>query len=111
MTSLRHMIPFCKQSQGHDEVLFDKAIKKYRKELDIVALVKSVRLSKVLLKQTLEKRHLLMLRFQRQQMIELDSSGSENSDCGVTVANLDTEKSNAVRVLALGKLRKILNGF
>jgi len=74
--------------------------RKFNKELDVVSLLRSVRLSKVLYYSTLNTRQSIMMQLQRSNLVE-STDNSEGSDYLELVKDLN-HKNKLVRVFALG---------
>ena len=74
--------------------------RKFHKELDVVSLLRSVRLSKVLYYTTLNARQSIMMQLQRNNLVE-STDNSEGSDYLEMVKDLN-HKNELVRIFALG---------
>jgi hypothetical protein len=80
--------------------------RKFNKELDVVSLLRSVRLSKVLYYSTLNTRQSIMMQLQRSNLVE-STDNSEGSDYLELVKDLN-HKNKLVRIFALGRVNKAL---
>jgi hypothetical protein len=74
--------------------------RKFNKELDVVSLLRSVRLSKVLYYSTLNTRQSIMMQLQRSNLVE-STDNSEGSDYLELVKDLN-HPNRLVRIFALG---------
>jgi len=83
--------------------------RKFNKELDVVGLLRSVRLSKVLYYSKLNTRQSIMMQLQRTNLVE-STDNSEGSDYLELVKDLN-HKNKLVRIFALGQINKALQGF
>jgi hypothetical protein len=83
--------------------------RKFNKELDVVGLLRSVRLSKVLYYSKLNTRQSIMMQLQRTNLVE-STDYSEGSDYLELIKDLN-HKNKLVRIFALGQVNKTLQGF
>jgi len=95
--------------QEKAELLYANGQKKFFHELDVVNLLQSVRLSKLLVQSQLTRRQRVLLQFQRKQLIE-SQDDSEYSDYEQIMKDLES-KNPFVRIFTLGKINKILKTY
>lgn len=80
-------------------------------ELDVVRIVRTLRKFKMLAQAMLTQRHRLVLRFQRQNLLETSSSSSD-SDNGINdTVTLMENKNPMVRLTTYGKIKKMMTEF
>ena len=85
---------------------YENGNRKFNKELDVVGLLRSVRLSKVLYRAKLNTRQSIMMQLQRTNLVE-STDNSEGSDYLELVKDLN-HPNKLVRVFALGQVSKTL---
>jgi len=88
---------------------YENGNRKFNKELDVVGLLRSVRLSKVLYSAKLNTRQSIMMQLQRTNLVE-STDNSEGSDYLELIKDLN-HPNKLVRVFALGQVNKTLQGF
>ena len=91
--------------------LFEKAENKIMGELNVVRIVKALRKFKMLTQAMLSQRHRLLLRFQKQNMIETSSSSSDSDDNIYDPVRLIDHPNHFVRLVQLGKVKKMMTQF
>ena len=91
--------------------LFEKAEEKFMQELDVVRIVKTLRKFKMFAQAMLAQRHRLILRFQRQNLVETSSSSSDSDDNNYDPVRLMENKNPMVRLITYGKVKKMMMQF
>ncbi|TNV82700.1 hypothetical protein FGO68_gene10121 [Halteria grandinella] len=91
--------------------LFEKAEDKFMNELDIVRVVRSLRKFKMLAQAMLSQRHRMILRFQRQNLIETSSSSSDSDDNLYDPVRLMENPNPLIRLVTYGKVKKMMKEF
>ena len=91
--------------------LFEKAQGKFMNELDIVRIVRTMRKFKMLAQAMLTERHRLILRFQRQHLIETTSSSSDSDEEIYEPMRLMQHKDPLVKLVAFGKVKRMMKEF
>jgi hypothetical protein len=85
--------------------------KRFVEEIDLIKILKTIRISKMLFRTTLRPEERLMLQVQRNQVISSDSSDEVLTDNADTINQLDNYDHPLVRCFALGKIRRLLKNF
>ena len=98
-----------KQFKPH--FLFAKAEDKFMQELDVVRIVKTLRKFKMLAQAMLSQKHRLLLKFQRQNLIETSSSSSDSDNNAFETVRLMENKNPLIRLVMYGKLKKMMCQF
>ena len=80
-------------------------------ELDVVRIVKTLRRYKMLAQSLLSQRHRMVLRFQRQNLIETSSSSSDSDLNDYDPLRTMENKNPMVRLGAYGKIKKMMYQF
>jgi hypothetical protein len=80
-------------------------------ELDVVRIVRTLRKFKMLAQAMLYQRHRLILRFQRQNLIETSSSSSDSDNNAYDPVRLMENQNPLVRLVAYGKVKKMMKQF
>lgn len=91
--------------------LFDKAEEKFMQELDVVRIVKTLRKFKMFAQAMMAQRHRMILRFQRQNLVETSSSSSDSDDNNYDPVRLMENQNPMVRLITYGKVKKMMNQF
>ncbi|CDW85794.1 UNKNOWN [Stylonychia lemnae] len=91
--------------------LFDKAQEKFGQELDAIRIVKTLRKFKMLAQALLSQKHRLVLKFQRQNLIETSSSSSDSDNNNYDTVRLMENTNPLIRLVMFGKLKKMMTGF
>jgi hypothetical protein len=91
--------------------LFEKAEEKFMNELDVVRIVKTQRKFKMLAQALLSQRHRMILRFQRQNLVETSSSSSDSDDNNYDPVRLMENRNPMVRLITYGKVKKMMKQF
>lgn len=91
--------------------LFEKAEEKFMNELDVVRIVKTLRKFKMLSQALLTQKHRLVLRFQRQNLVETTSSSSDSDNNAYDPVRLMENKNPLVRLVTYGKVKKMMKEF
>ena len=92
--------------------LFKNGEARYDQETDIVKLLQTVRLSKMLFDVSLQKRQRLLIQLNRRQVVEstTEPSDGEEGDIGRLLADLNS-KDPLARVFAIGTVNRSLKKF
>ncbi len=80
-------------------------------ELDVVRIVKTLRKFKMFAHAMLAQRHRLILRFQRQNLVETSSSSSDSDDNNYDPVRLMENNNPMVRLITYGKVKKMMMQF
>ncbi len=91
--------------------LFAKAEDKFMKELDAIRIVKTLRKFKMLAQAMLSQKHRIVLKFQRQNLIETSSSSSDSDDNNYDSLRLMENPNPLIKLVMFGKLKKMIKGF
>jgi transketolase len=91
--------------------LFAKAQAKFRQELDVVRIVKTLRRYKMFAQAMLSQKHRLLLKFQRQNLIETTSSSSDSDKGDYDEMRMMENKNPLIRLVAYSKIKKMLRQF
>ncbi|CDW71429.1 UNKNOWN [Stylonychia lemnae] len=91
--------------------LFEKAEEKFMQELDAIRIVKTLRKFKMLAQALLSQKQRLVLRFQRQNLIETSSSSSDSDNNNYDTVRLMENPNPLIRLVIFGKLKKMIQGF
>ena len=60
--------------------LYSHGVKKYFNEIDVVNMLKTIRLAKVVFRTTLKQKHRVLMQLQRKEVISSDSDASLDND-------------------------------
>eukprot|EP00347_Sterkiella_histriomuscorum_P013629 403363988 len=92
--------------------IFQKGEKKLQDELNVVTLLKSIRQVKLLSQALLSQRQNTILKFQRKNLIETDSSSqdSDNNNKYFTTKLMES-KNPMIRLVIFGKLKKMVTSY
>ena len=91
--------------------LFEKAEEKFMQELDVVRIVKTLRKFKMFAQAMMAQRHRMILRFQRQNLVETSSSSSDSDDNNYDPVRLMENHNPMVRLITYGKVKKMMGQF
>jgi hypothetical protein len=91
--------------------LFKKAKEKFMNELDAVRIVKTLRKFKMLAQALLSQRHRMILRFQRQNLVETSFSSSDSDNNAFDPVRLMENENPLVRLVTYGKVKKMMHDF
>ncbi|CDW89822.1 UNKNOWN [Stylonychia lemnae] len=80
-------------------------------ELDVIQLVKTLRKFKLLSQSLLNQQHRMLLRFQRQNLLETSSDSSDSDDNNLDTLRLMEHSNPMVRLVTYGKLKKMMQSF
>lgn len=80
-------------------------------ELDAVRIVKTLRKFKMLAQALLSQRHRMILRFQRQNLVETSSSSSDSDNNAFDPVRLMENENPLVRLVTYGKVKKMMRDF
>ena len=89
--------------------LFHKADQKIRNELDVVRILKTLRRFKMYAQAMLSQKHRLLLKFQRQNLIETSSSSSDSDDNNYDELGLMENENPLIKLVTFGKIKKMIN--
>ena len=90
---------------------FEKAEENFLKELDVVRVVKTLKKYKMLAEAMLSQKHRLLLKFQRQNLIETTSSSSDSDDNTYDELAMMESKNPMVQLMTYGKIKKMMCQF
>ena len=82
--------------------IYEHAVKRYFKEMDVLNIVRTGRMTRLLMKYQMSKRQRILLSYQRQQVIESNTSDFDCSDMNDLKKEISS-KSKLVGVTALGR--------
>lgn len=86
--------------------LYEKGSSKLAKELDVISILKTLRRVKMLTQTLITQRQKMLLRFQRQNLIESSaSSGDSEGNHKLDPVNMMESKNPLVRLVVLVKLK------
>lgn len=91
--------------------MFHKAETKFRQELDVVRIVKTLRRYKMFAQAMLSQKHRLLLKFHRQNLIETTSSSSDSDNGAYDEMRMMENKNPLIRLVAYSKIKKMLRQF
>ncbi|CDW88099.1 accessory gland protein [Stylonychia lemnae] len=91
--------------------LYQKGEEKLRSELDIISLLKTQRKLKLLTQTLLSQKHRMLLRFQRQNVLETASESSDSDDDNLDTMSLMENKNPLIRLVIFGKLKKMMKSY
>jgi len=91
--------------------LFEKAEEKLAHELDVIRIMRTLRKFKMLAQALLNQRHRLILRFQRQNLIETSSSSSDSDINLYEPIRLMESQNPLVKLVAFGNVKKMMKQF
>jgi hypothetical protein len=88
-----------------------KAEDKLTHELDIMTLIKSVRNLRLISQVILSQRNKMLLRFQKQNLLETSESGSDSDHNAYDTLKLMEHRNPVVRLMIYGKLKKMVTSY
>ncbi|CDW73064.1 UNKNOWN [Stylonychia lemnae] len=91
--------------------LFNKGEEKLSQELDIIQLLKTQRKFRLLAQALLSQKHRMLLRFQRQNLIETATESSDSDDNNLDTFALMENKNPLIRLVIYGKVKKMIKAF
>ncbi|CDW91852.1 UNKNOWN [Stylonychia lemnae] len=94
-----------------EHYLFKKGKEKLEMELDVIQLVKTLRKFRLLSQAILNQPHRMLLRFQRQNLIETTSESSDSDDNHLDTFKLMESENPLIRLVTYGKLKKMMASF
>jgi hypothetical protein len=100
-----------RESSFKKHFLFEKAEEKFMQELDVVRIVKTLRKFKMFAQAMMAQRHRMILRFQRQNLVETSSSSSDSDDNNYDPVRLMENNNPMVRLITYGKVKKMMMQF
>ena len=90
--------------------LFEKGTRRYNKEMDIVTMLKTLRITKVLFRTMMQQKHRVLSQVQRTEVISSDSTDNMSSDYAELVNGLEHPKPMQ-RIFTLGKVNRALREY
>jgi hypothetical protein len=81
------------------------------KELDIVTLLKSIRKVKLMSQVVLTQQQNTLLKFQQRNVIDTNSSSSDSDDNDQEPFKLLENKDPMVRLILLGKIKRVFKSY
>jgi len=100
-----HQVPAYKRAK-----LFTNGKKKYNGEMDIVKILKALRIAKTLFRVTLKQKQRVMMQIQREDVISSTSAFESDMSFKETLGGL-TNNNPMERAFALGKINRALRNF
>ncbi|CDW90251.1 UNKNOWN [Stylonychia lemnae] len=91
--------------------LYKKGEEKLGQELDVIQLLKTQRKFRMLSQAMLSQKHRMLLRFQRQNLLETASESSDSDDNNLDTLHLMENKNPLIRLVIYGKLKKMMKAF
>ena len=91
--------------------MYKKANEKLEQELDVVNLVKSIRILRLMSKVILPQRSRMLLKFSRRNLIETTTSSSDSDYNKYDTMKLLDNKNNFVKLWAMMKINRNLDYF
>lgn len=88
--------------------LFKKAAEKYKKELDIVNIVKTIRRFKLFAQAMLAQRHRMLLRFQKKNLVTTSSSSSDSDKDQFDPVKQMSSENPVKRLVGYGHMKKMM---
>jgi len=114
--SLAAWMPFCfsRKKYGNSAYkkrrLYEKGVKRYNKEMNIVTQLKTLRIAKVLFRTTMKQKQRVLSQIQRTEVISSDSTSNQSSDYAELINGLHHENPMP-RIFALGKINRAMGEF
>jgi len=90
---------------------FSKGEDKLQDELDVVTLLKSVRQLRLLTMALLNQRQKLMLKFQRKNLIETESSSSDEDRTKFDTLKLVEQNNPIIKLIVLGRMKRMITSY
>lgn len=97
--------------QEKKHYLYEKGVKKLEKELDIVNLVRSIRQLKLMAQVLLGPSERMLLKFQRKNMIETDTSSEDSDHHKNDTIKLLNSNQALVKLQQLIRINRVLKFF
>ncbi|CDW73837.1 UNKNOWN [Stylonychia lemnae] len=91
--------------------LFLRGKEKLERDLDVIQLVRTLRKFKLLCQAQLDQQHRMLLRFQKQNLIETSSESSDSDDNHLEPVGLLESTIPIIKLVALGKLKRMVKSF
>ncbi|CDW82531.1 UNKNOWN [Stylonychia lemnae] len=91
--------------------IYHKGEEKLGQELDVVSLIKTLRKFRLLAQAMLSQKHRMLLRFQRQNLLETTSESSDSDDNNLDTLTLMESQNPLIRLVIYGKLKKMMKAF
>eukprot|EP00347_Sterkiella_histriomuscorum_P017701 403348330 len=91
--------------------LYQKGEDKMNQELDVIQLVKTLRKFKLVAQAMLSQNNRMLLRFQRQNLLETASESSDSDDNNLDTMSLMESQNPLIRLVIFGKLKKMMGDF
>eukprot|EP00347_Sterkiella_histriomuscorum_P013675 403363802 len=91
--------------------IFLKGQKKLEQELDVIQLLKNMRKFKLIQQAMLNQKNRMLLKFQRFNLIETDSSSSNSDDGKMETLSLLENKNPLIKLVIFSKIQKMMKQF
>eukprot|EP00347_Sterkiella_histriomuscorum_P019663 403340763 len=91
--------------------LYQKGEEKMNQELDVIQLVKTLRKFRLFAQAMLSQNNRMLLRFQRQNLIETASESSDSDDNNLDTMSLMESQNPLIRLVIFGKLKKMMGDY
>ncbi len=101
------------QDDYRNHYLYDKGVKRLSREFDAINLLKLMKQVKLLVQVLLNPTQKMLLGFQRQNVIDSDSSEADLSDDedGIQIIKKMKSQNNLIKLMTLGRVKKDLNKY
>lgn len=91
--------------------MFKKAQVKLEEELDVISVIKTLKKFRLFIQAMLSQKHRMLLRFQRQNLIETDTSSSDSDHNNFDTLTLMESENPLVKLLIFAKIKKMIHAF
>lgn len=91
--------------------MFQKAQSKLEEELDVIHMIKAMKKFRLFIQAMLSQKHRMLLRFQRQNLIETSTSSSDSDHNNYDALSLMESENPLVKLIILAKLKKMMVAF
>lgn len=91
--------------------MFVKAQQKLEEELDVISVIKTLKKFRLLSQALLSQKHRMLLRFQRQNLVETSTSSSDSDHNNFDALSLMESESPLIKLLIFAKLKKMMHDF
>eukprot|EP00347_Sterkiella_histriomuscorum_P023730 403333580 len=108
---LRDLSRYKNKKHYKKHYLYQKGEEKMNQELDVIQLVKTLRKFKLLAQAMLSQNNRMLLRFQRQNLLETASESSDSDDNNLDTMHLMESQNPLIRLVIFGKLKKMINDY
>ncbi|CDW76970.1 UNKNOWN [Stylonychia lemnae] len=99
------------KKQVRKHYLYQKAEEKLGMDLDVIQMIKTLNKFKLFSQSALSQQHRMLLRFQRQSLIETSSESSNSDDNHLDPLRLMESQNPLVRLVTFGKLKKMMSSL